>query len=58
MKLKVIFQEVEEKHFPRFAELDRSFRPDFGEVSIIERTDIPSEYGRIAYDQNRTITVS
>ena len=47
MKLKVDFKEAEE-----------NFMVSFGKVLVIERTEIPPEYGLITYDQNRTITVS
>lgn len=58
MKLKVNFREAEECFFAKFAELERSFLADFDKVLVVNRTDIPPEYGLITYDQNRTITVS
>lgn len=41
-----------------FSETSQALGADFGNVLIVERTDIPQCYGLITYDQNRTITVS
>lgn len=44
------------------AEMDDSgsqvFRADFGNVLVVERADIPPQYGLVTYDNNRTITVT
>lgn len=56
---------------PNFSENDLSFSVNmsdanntkpfefgFSEVSVIERTDIPPQYGLVTYDNTKTITVS
>lgn len=35
-----------------------TFAAKFDNVIVVERADIPPQYGLITYDQNRTITVT
>lgn len=58
MVLSVNFFESEQKFSAKFGETLQPFEVSFSNVVIVERTDIPKEYGRITYDQNKTITVS
>ena len=58
MKLDVKFQGIEETFDVKFTESEQALHTDFKNVVVVERTDIPPEYGLITYDQNRTITVS
>lgn len=58
MKIKVKFQEVGHKFTTKFVEEDRAFKINLKDVVIVNRVDIPPEYGLITYDNNRVITVS
>ena len=57
MKIEAIFNEDERQ-------IEAAFTPpaqmpsDFGEICVVERVDIPKQYGLITYDQNKTITVT
>lgn len=37
---------------------DQTFRADFDSLLVVERADIPPQYGLVTYDNNRTITVT
>ncbi len=57
MILNVIFEES--KHLDViFGENETSFDADFGNVTVVNGTHIPPQYGLVTYDHNQTITVS
>lgn len=41
-----------------FAENAQDFSVSFGELFVVEKTDIPKEYGLITYTQDKIITVT
>jgi hypothetical protein len=58
MKIDASFVDVEQTITAQLTETEQQFSVEFKDVVIIERADIPSRYGLVTYDQNRTITVS
>lgn len=58
MKLDMKFSESEQSLNAKFMETERFYNLSFKNVVVVERTDIPPEYGLITYDHNKTITVS
>ena len=60
MKLTATFSEDDlsfDVDMPRVQDA-KPFDFEFHNVEVIERTDIPSRYGLVTYDNTRTITVS
>ena len=58
MKINVNFIEKEDKLDFNFIANERTLNVNFGDVCIIERSDIPKEYGLITYTQDRIITIT
>lgn len=42
----------------KFAENAQFLSASFGELCIVEKTDIPKEYGLITYTQDKIITIT
>ena len=58
MRLNIKFSESAQHFNMKMEETKDFFKPSYGNVVIVERVDIPSRYGLVTYDNNRTITVT
>ena len=58
MRLNVKFSESKHSFGEIFSEAKRSFEVAFNELVLVERTEIPKEYGLITYTQDRIITIT
>ena len=58
MKIDVKFKEINQHIVTEFVESELVCDTLFQDVLIVERTDIPPQYGLVTYDNNKTITVS
>jgi hypothetical protein len=58
MTLGVDFLEIEQNLDVEFSESERFFDSVFKGIILVERTDIPKEYGLITYTQDKIITIT
>ncbi len=58
MQMKVKLSETNHKFDVKFSKANRSFGVAFNDLVIVERTDIPKEYGLITYTQDKIITIT
>jgi hypothetical protein len=58
MKINVQFSENECLFDAAFGENECLFDAAFGEIHEVEQTNIPSDYGKITYTQDKFIIVS
>jgi hypothetical protein len=56
MRLNVEFSESDQNFNVEFSESDQNFNVEFGDV--VQIPAIPKDYGKITYNQNRSIIVS
>lgn len=58
MNIRVKLTESDQKLSVKFSEKKQSFNVAFKNFILVEKTDIPKEYGLITYTQDRIITVT
>ena len=58
MHMKVKFSETNHKFDVNFSKVNRNFKAVFNDLVLVERTDIPKEYGLITYTQDKIITIT
>lgn len=58
MKIHVNLTVSNQKIGVKFSEKKQSFNAAFRNFILVEKTDIPKEYGLITYTQDRIITVT
>lgn len=52
------FSKTEQRFAAKLEADANAFATKFDSVIVVERVDIPPQYGLVTYDQNRTITVT
>jgi hypothetical protein len=58
MNLVINFKESNQKFNFNFKESEKTFAVNFGEVHEVSNPDIPSDYGKITYTQEKIIIVT
>lgn len=58
MILQASFVESDQGFTAKMDSEEQTFEAEFSGLVVVERSDIPPQYGLVTYDNNRTITVT